>query len=230
MSAITVAIRGTGSYGAFLRSVRPVLISSLAVHVPAIVVLAYAYRQASEWTVVAVLRPWICCPQPLQALPRTASGRRGSRCRQHPAAACEPVLCDRRSSPLWMRETATPPATRPPSLYTRETSLAGWGRSDDDQRLVHLCGLVHDIGKIGLPPGLLEKPGALTLDERRQMEQHSEIGERILAKVEDYGGDRKDRPPPPRDVSTVRVIRMDRRRHYSRSSPGSSPSPTRTTR
>jgi HD-GYP domain-containing protein (c-di-GMP phosphodiesterase class II) len=45
---------------------------------------------------------------------------------------------------------------------------------------------VHDIGKIGLPPGLLEKPGALTLEERRQMEEHSAIGERILAKVEDY--------------------------------------------
>jgi HD-GYP domain-containing protein (c-di-GMP phosphodiesterase class II) len=45
---------------------------------------------------------------------------------------------------------------------------------------------VHDIGKIGLPAGLLEKPGALTLDERRHMEQHSVIGERILAKVEDY--------------------------------------------
>jgi HD-GYP domain-containing protein (c-di-GMP phosphodiesterase class II) len=49
-----------------------------------------------------------------------------------------------------------------------------------------LCGLVHDIGKIGLPPGLLEKPGALTLDERRQMEEHPAIGERILAKVDDY--------------------------------------------
>jgi len=49
-----------------------------------------------------------------------------------------------------------------------------------------LCGLVHDIGKIGLPPGLLEKPGALTLDERRQMQEHSAIGERILARVDDY--------------------------------------------
>lgn len=35
-------------------------------------------------------------------------------------------------------------------------------------------------------PGLLEKPGALTLAERRVMETHSEIGERILGKVEDY--------------------------------------------
>jgi HD-GYP domain-containing protein (c-di-GMP phosphodiesterase class II) len=46
--------------------------------------------------------------------------------------------------------------------------------------------LVHDIGKIGLPAGLLEKTGALTLAERRQMETHAEIGERILAKVDDY--------------------------------------------
>src|SRR5206468_8745246 len=60
------------------------------------------------------------------------------------------------------------------------------GLSEEEQQLAHLCGLVHDIGKIGLPAGLLEKPGPLTLDERRQMEHHSEIGERILAKVEDY--------------------------------------------
>ena len=52
--------------------------------------------------------------------------------------------------------------------------------------MAHLCGLVHDIGKIGLPAGLLEKPGALTLDERRQMEEHSAISERILANVDDY--------------------------------------------
>ena len=60
------------------------------------------------------------------------------------------------------------------------------GLSEHEQELVHLCGLVHDIGKIGLPAGLLEKPGALTLEERRQMEQHSTIGERILRNVDDY--------------------------------------------
>jgi putative nucleotidyltransferase with HDIG domain len=60
------------------------------------------------------------------------------------------------------------------------------GLSEEKQELVHLCGLVHDIGKIGLPAGLLEKPGPLTLEERRQMERHSEIGERILRNVDDY--------------------------------------------
>jgi len=39
---------------------------------------------------------------------------------------------------------------------------------------------------VGLQPGLLEKPGALNLEERRQMEEHSAIGERILAKVDTY--------------------------------------------
>jgi HD-GYP domain-containing protein (c-di-GMP phosphodiesterase class II) len=60
------------------------------------------------------------------------------------------------------------------------------GLSEHEQKLAQLAGLVHDIGKIGLAPGLLEKSGALTLEERREMERHSEIGERILAKVEDY--------------------------------------------
>ncbi len=71
------------------------------------------------------------------------------------------------------------------AIYARD--IAGrLGLDARDQQLAHLCGLVHDIGKIGLPPGLLEKPGALTLEERRQMEEHPVIGERILAKVDDY--------------------------------------------
>jgi putative nucleotidyltransferase with HDIG domain len=71
------------------------------------------------------------------------------------------------------------------AIYARDIAER-LGLEPRGQQLAHLCGLVHDIGKIGLPPGLLEKPGALTLEERRQMEEHSVIGERILAKVDDY--------------------------------------------
>jgi putative nucleotidyltransferase with HDIG domain len=71
------------------------------------------------------------------------------------------------------------------AIYARDIAER-MGLSEEHQELVHLCGLVHDIGKIGLPAGLLEKPGPLTLEERRQMEQHSEIGERILRNVDDY--------------------------------------------
>ena len=71
------------------------------------------------------------------------------------------------------------------AIYARDIATR-MGLSEREIQLAHLCGLVHDIGKVGLPTGLLEKPGALTLDERRQMEEHSAIGERILAKVDDY--------------------------------------------
>jgi putative nucleotidyltransferase with HDIG domain len=71
------------------------------------------------------------------------------------------------------------------AIYARDIARR-MGLSEAEQELAHLCGLVHDVGKIGLPAGLLEKPGALTLDERRQMERHSEIGERILRNVADY--------------------------------------------
>jgi len=71
------------------------------------------------------------------------------------------------------------------AVYSRDIAMR-MDLSEEEQQLVHLCGLVHDIGKVGLPPGLLEKSAALTLEERRQMEQHPVIGERILSKVEDY--------------------------------------------
>ena len=71
------------------------------------------------------------------------------------------------------------------AIYARDIAQR-MSLAEEQQDLVHLCGLVHDIGKIGLPAGLLEKPGPLTLEERRQMEQHSEIGERILRNVDDY--------------------------------------------
>jgi putative nucleotidyltransferase with HDIG domain len=71
------------------------------------------------------------------------------------------------------------------AIYARDIA-ARMALDEHQQDLAHLCGLVHDIGKIGLAAGLLEKPGALTLDERREMQRHSEIGERILANVDTY--------------------------------------------
>src|SRR6185295_11817178 len=71
------------------------------------------------------------------------------------------------------------------AIYAEDIA-ARMSLSDAERRLAYLCGLVHDIGKIGLHAGLLEKPGALTPEERREMQTHSEIGERILAKVESY--------------------------------------------
>jgi HD-GYP domain-containing protein (c-di-GMP phosphodiesterase class II) len=71
------------------------------------------------------------------------------------------------------------------AIYSRDVAER-MGLPPEVQAHAYLCGLVHDIGKIGLAPGLLEKPGALGLEERRQMQEHSAIGERILAHVNEY--------------------------------------------
>ena len=43
--------------------------------------------------------------------------------------------------------------------------------------------LLHDVGKIGIPDSVLRKPGPLDPDERRLMETHTLVGERMLSDV-----------------------------------------------
>ena len=71
------------------------------------------------------------------------------------------------------------------AIYSRDIAER-MGLPPDVQERTYLCGLVHDIGKIGLPASLLLKTGPLTLEERRQMQEHSAIGESILKKVDLY--------------------------------------------
>ena len=47
-------------------------------------------------------------------------------------------------------------------------------------------GLVHDIGKLSVPEHILLKPGPLTAEERKIMEQHTVIGERICAPLRSF--------------------------------------------
>jgi HD-GYP domain-containing protein (c-di-GMP phosphodiesterase class II) len=71
------------------------------------------------------------------------------------------------------------------AIYSRDIATR-MGLPPDTQERTYLCGLVHDIGKIGLPASLLLKDGPLTLEERRLMQEHPAIGEAILKKVDLY--------------------------------------------
>lgn len=48
---------------------------------------------------------------------------------------------------------------------------------------VYLSGLVHDVGKIGVPEAVLSKPGRLTAEEYDLIKLHPEIGARILRDI-----------------------------------------------
>jgi diguanylate cyclase (GGDEF)-like protein/putative nucleotidyltransferase with HDIG domain len=48
---------------------------------------------------------------------------------------------------------------------------------------VRAAALLHDIGKVGIPDAILNKPGPLTPDERTVMAEHPVIGERILRSI-----------------------------------------------
>jgi HD-GYP domain-containing protein (c-di-GMP phosphodiesterase class II) len=54
------------------------------------------------------------------------------------------------------------------------------GLSEDDLSDVYLAGLLHDIGKIGIPDSILTKPGKLTTEEFEHLKQHPVIGYNIL--------------------------------------------------
>ncbi len=54
------------------------------------------------------------------------------------------------------------------------------GVSSADRSSLRLAARLHDIGKIGIPSEILSKPGKLTKDERAVIEEHPEIGHKIL--------------------------------------------------
>jgi HD-GYP domain-containing protein (c-di-GMP phosphodiesterase class II) len=67
-----------------------------------------------------------------------------------------------------------------------ELSLAvadGLGLSARERRSTELTALLHDVGKIRIPAEIINKPGALTAEERAVINTHTIEGERMLDRV-----------------------------------------------
>jgi diguanylate cyclase (GGDEF)-like protein/putative nucleotidyltransferase with HDIG domain len=58
------------------------------------------------------------------------------------------------------------------------------GFDEDRVDRLRLAGILHDIGKIGVPDSILCKPGPLTSEEMDQMKRHPELGARMLSSSE----------------------------------------------
>ena len=64
---------------------------------------------------------------------------------------------------------------------------------------IHLAGMLHDIGKIGIPDPILRKPGKLTAAEYAIVKQHVALGDMIV-----------------RDVPDIEIVRAGIRHHHER--------------
>jgi response regulator RpfG family c-di-GMP phosphodiesterase len=86
------------------------------------------------------------------------------------------------ASALESRDFGTSRHSRRVTSYATKLTLEVAPRLLDDPSL-EWGFLLHDVGKIGIPDGILLKPGRLTAAERRRMQEHAELGERLLAHV-----------------------------------------------
>jgi diguanylate cyclase (GGDEF)-like protein len=69
----------------------------------------------------------------------------------------------------------------------------------EEIRTLGVAGLLHDIGKIGIPDGILRKPGKLTESEYAVVKQHVALGDMIV-----------------RDLPDIAIVRAGIRYHHER--------------
>jgi putative nucleotidyltransferase with HDIG domain len=186
LTLVAPAIRGTGSWLDTARSITPPLLASVPLQAPMVAVLAYSYITISPWSVALFAIPAVAAQRLLllyrqQRETAEALGSANARLARANLSFATALVAT-----LDARDRYTAGHSAAVASYARDIARR-MGLSEQEQDMAHLCGLVHDVGKIGLTAGLLEKPGALSLEERRQMEQHPVIGERILRNVDDYG-------------------------------------------
>ncbi len=180
----TSKIRGNrSSFSAW--TLAPLLATAVLIYAPVVAVLTLAYTSVSPWTAPLFMAPALAAQKlfSMYLQQRTlASELLGANERLNGANLefAEALVATLEQSDLY-----TAGHSKAVAIYSRDIA-SRMGLPPESQERAYLCGLVHDIGKVGLSPSLLLKDGPLTLEERRAMQRHSEIGESILKRVETY--------------------------------------------
>ncbi len=190
VASVTSRVRGTQTR--ITRMVGPLMATAMCVYAPIVAALAFTYTEVSPWTAFLFLAPALAAQQLFSLYQekarlydeqlslyedlKVANTRLGAANLSFATALVQTLEESDRYTAGHSRAVAT---------YSRDIAQT-LNLPVEEQERTFLAGLVHDIGKIGLPATLLNKEGRLTLEEFREMERHSEIGERILSKVEAY--------------------------------------------
>lgn len=70
------------------------------------------------------------------------------------------------------------------AMYSKEIA-ARFGYDEKQQERIFVMGLLHDVGKIGVPDEVINKPGRLTDEEFAHIQKHPEIGGKILSNIKE---------------------------------------------
>ena len=184
LSGIVLLLRRVSLDDALRYAAPQILVSSL---LTATVVgpLAFAYLTVSPWVVVLFLPPAIVARR-LFALYQEQRelvqdlGAANARLGRASLSFARSLV-----AALDARDRYTAGHSAAVAIYSRDIA-AELHINEAGVTEAHVAGLLHDIGKVGLPPEVLEKPGPLPPEERLRMEEHPVIGERILRNVEGY--------------------------------------------
>ena len=163
----------------------PVALTSFLVYAPVVVVLVLAYVKISPVTILLFVVPTLAFQRLYTLYQRERRLGDDLRTANDTLARANLSFAVALVTALEASDAYTAGHSRAVAIYCRDIARR-MGLSPEECDRAFLCGLVHDIGKVGLPPSLLGKEGPLTLEERRRMQEHSVIGERILREVDAY--------------------------------------------
>jgi hypothetical protein len=184
-ACFTVWLRGTARPWETARTIAPVGLSAVPLYAPVVILLTVAYEQLSPWTLILFFVPALAAQRLFALLQAQRQLTERLSTANDRLERANLSFASALVATLDARDRYTAGHSAAVAVYSRDIATR-MGLSSQDQQTAHLAGLVHDIGKVGLPVGLLEKEGPLSLEERRVMQGHSERGERILANVEGY--------------------------------------------
>ena len=186
LTGITLTLRETGGRREVARAAWRIAVVGAPVYSAVAAIVAYAYTEITPWSAVFFFVPALAAQRLFVLWRKQEDALRDLGDAYRTLEKANLSFATALVATLDARDRYTAGHSTAVAVYARDIARR-LGLAEDVQKTAHLCGLVHDIGKIGLSPGLLEKPGTLTSDERSEMEQHSAIGEGILANVDGYG-------------------------------------------
>ena len=70
------------------------------------------------------------------------------------------------------------------AFYAKEIARR-YGYSEKEQHDIYMMGLLHDVGKIGVPDTVINKPAKLTEEEFDEIKNHPVMGARILKNIKE---------------------------------------------